>query len=125
MLGDDVRGVVRVVAQRAIDIASDGSARTACSGSATPYPSRYEAWNDGERTKDISIERVMGGGAFRSSKSYRLLQMDDLIAQTLLKQEEEPSPRVRRLGVDRAFGILDQAFNRKAWRRDPQGGVGR
>ena len=47
------------------------------------------------------------------------------IAHALLKQEEEPSPRVGRLGVDRAFGILDQALNRKASRRDPQGVVRR
>ena len=51
--------------------------------------------------------------------------MADLIAHALLKQEKEPSPRVERLGVDRAFGILDQALNRNASRRDPQGVVRR
>ena len=69
-----------------------------------PVPSRYEAWEDGEHTKDIPIERVIGGPAFRSSDSDHLLQMADLIAHALLKQEEEPSPRVARLGIDRAFG---------------------
>ena len=63
-----------------------------------PCPSRYEAWNDGERTKDISIERVIGGPAFRSSQDDDLLQMADLIAHALLKQEEEPSPRVEAPG---------------------------
>ena len=29
--------------------------------SRNPVPSRYEAWEDGERTKDIPIERVIGG----------------------------------------------------------------
>ena len=66
-------------------------------------PSRYEAWEDGERTKDIPIEKVIGGPAFRSSHSDHLLQT----AHALLKQEEEPSPRVERMGIDRAFGILD------------------
>ena len=51
--------------------------------------------------------------------------MADLIAHVLLKKEEEPSPRVERLGIDRAFGILDRALNRGASRRDLQGVVRR
>ena len=90
-----------------------------------PMPSRYEVWEDGERTKDIPIEKVIGGPAFRSSHSDYLLQMADLIAHALLKQEEEPSPRVKRLSIDRAFGILDRALNRRASRQDPQGVVRR
>ena len=90
-----------------------------------PVPSKYEAWEDGERTKDIPIEKVIGGPAFRSSHSDYLLQMADLIAHALLKQEEEPVPRVERLGVGQAFGILDRALNRRASRRDPQGVVRR
>ena len=42
--------------------------------------------------------------AFTTSHSDYLLQMADLITHALLKQEEEPSPRVERLGIDRAFG---------------------
>ena len=93
--------------------------------SLNPIPSRYEKWDDGGRTRDIPIERVIGGPAFRSSHSDHLLQMADLIAHALLKQEEEPSPRVVRLGTDRAFKILDRALNRRAARRDPQGVVRR
>ena len=93
--------------------------------SRNPVPSRYEAWEDGERTRDIPIERVIGGPAFRSSHSDHMLQMADLIAHALLKQEEAPSPRVERLGIDRAFGILDRVLNRRASRRDPQGVVRR
>ena len=96
-------------------------------------PSRYDAWEDGERTKDIPIERIIGGPAFRDSASDCLLQMADLIAHALLKQEEEPSPRVcpvldtgvERLGIAQAFGILDRALNRRASRRDSQGVVRR
>ena len=51
--------------------------------------------------------------------------MADIIAHALLKQEEELSPRVERLGIDRAFGILDRALNRRASRRDLQGVVRR
>ena len=93
--------------------------------SRNPVPSKYEAWEDGERTRDIPIERVIGGPAFRSSHSDNLLQMADLIAHALLKQEEEPSPRVERLGIDRAFGTLAHALNLRASRRDRQGVVRR
>ena len=91
--------------------------------SRNPVPSRYEVWEDGERTKDIPIERVIGGPAFRSSKSDCLLQMADLIAHALLMQEEEPSSEVKCLGIGKAFGTLDRALNRKASRRDRQGVV--
>ena len=88
-------------------------------------PSRYDAWEDGERTRDTPIEKVIGGPTFRDSASDCLLQMADLIAHALLKQKEEPSPRVERQGVGKAFGILDRALNRRASRRDPQGVVRR
>ena len=90
-----------------------------------PVPSRYERWEEGGRTRNIPVENVIGGPAFRSSDSDHLLQVADLIAHALLKQEEEPSPRTAELGVDLAFGILDRALNRRAARRDPQGVVRR
>ena len=93
--------------------------------SRNPVPSRYEVWEDGERTRDIPIENVIGGPAFRSSHADFLLQMADLIAHALLKQEEQPSPRVERQGIARAFSILDRSLNRRAPRRDPQGVVRR
>ena len=88
-------------------------------------PSRYDAWEDGEKTRNIPIERVIGGPAFRSSKEDCLLQMADFIAHALLKQEEAPVPRVEEHGIDSAFSILDAALNRQASRRDPQGVVRR
>ena len=90
-----------------------------------PVPSRYELWAEGERTRNIPVENVIGGPAFRSSEGDYLLQMADLIAHALLKQEEEPVPRVEGLGIHEAFSILDRALNRKASRRDPQGIVRR
>ena len=90
-----------------------------------PVPSQYERWEEGERTRNIPVENVIGGPAFRSSDSDYLLQMADLIAHALLKQEEEPVPRVESMGIQEAFSILDEALNRKASRRDPQGIVRR
>ena len=88
-------------------------------------PSRYQAWEDGEKTRNIPIEKVIGGPAFRSSKEDYFLQMADFIAHALLKQEETPVSRVEDLGIDRAFSILDVALNREGSRRDPQGVVRR
>ena len=90
-----------------------------------PVPSRYEVWEDGAPTKDIPIERIIGGPSFRSSRDDDLLPMADLIVHALLNQEEEPSQSVRELGLHLAFGILDLVLNRKASRSDPQGVVRR
>ena len=67
-------------------------------------------WLSPEQEAEVFI----GGPAFRSSHSDHLLQMVDLIAHVLLKQQEEPSPRVKMLGIDVAFGLLDRALNRRA-----------
>ena len=50
-----------------------------------PVPSRYELWEEGERTRNIPVENVIAGPAFRSSNSDCLLQMADFIAHALLK----------------------------------------
>ena len=97
-----------------------------------PVPSRYERWDEGERTRNIPVENVIGGPAFRNSDSDHLLQMADLIAHALLKQEE-PVPRaclvldtgVEDMGIREAFSILDCVLNRKASAQDPQGVVRR
>ena len=86
-----------------------------------PVPSRYERWEEGERTRNIPVENLIGGPTFRSSDSDHLLQMADFIAHALLKQEETPIPRVESMGIHEAFSILDRALNRKASRRDHQG----
>ncbi len=90
-----------------------------------PVPSRYDRWEEGERTRNIPVENVIGGPAFRSSDSDHLLQMADLVAHALLKQEENPVPRVEAHGIREAFAILDRALNRKASLRDSQGVVRR
>ncbi len=97
-----------------------------------PVPSRYERWEEGERTRNIPLQNVIGGPAFRSSDSDHLLQMADLIAHALLKQEE-PVPRacpvldtgVEDMVIREAFSILDRVLNRKASAQDPQGIVRR
>lgn len=90
-----------------------------------PVPSKYEAWEDGGRTRDIPIERVIGGPVFRSIASDYLLQMAHLVAHALLKQEENPSPGEESLCLKRAFESLDKVLNRSASRKDVQGVVRR
>ena len=62
---------------------------------------------------DVGCAAVIGGPAFRSLHADHLLQMADVIAHPPLKQEEEPSARIERLGVKQAFGILPRALNRR------------
>ena len=88
-------------------------------------PSRYEAWDDGSPTRNIPLDRVIGGPAFRSAQDDHLLQLVCFVAHALLLQEEGPSTGTEDLGVGVAFAILDHALNREASQRDPQGVVRR
>ena len=90
-----------------------------------PIPSRYEAWDDGSPTRNIPLDRVIGGPAFRSAEDDHLLQLASFVAHALLLQEEGPSAGTEDLGVGVAFAILDHALNRQASQRDPQGVVRR
>ncbi len=40
-----------------------------------PVPSKYVVWEDGQTTKDIPIERIIGGPSFQSFQDDDLLQM--------------------------------------------------
>ncbi len=90
-----------------------------------PVPSRYELWEEGERTRNIPVENVIGGPSFRSFEDDYLLQMAGFIAHALLIQEETCNCRVESLGSHEAFSILDRALNRKASKGDHQGIVRR
>ncbi len=89
-----------------------------------PVPSRYEHWEDGAPTRNIPIERVIGGPAFRAAGKDRLLQLAGFVAYALLRQEG-PGTAAASKGLEGAFGILDHALNRQASSRDPQGVVRR
>ena len=90
-----------------------------------PIPSRYEAWDDGSPTRNIPLDRIIGGPAFRSAGDDHILQLSGFVAHALLLQEEGPSSGTKDLGVGGAFAILDQALNQEASQRDPQGVVRR
>ena len=90
-----------------------------------PIPSRYEAWDDGSPTRNIPLDRVIGGPAFRSAEHDPLLQLTGFVAHALLLQEEGSGAGWEEPGPERAFSILARALNREASQRDAQGVVRR
>ena len=88
-----------------------------------PIPSRYEAWDDGSPTRNIPLDRVIGGPAFRSAGDDHLLQLAGFVAHALVLQEAAGT--VGEESLDRVFSILARALNREASQRDPQGVVRR
>ena len=90
-----------------------------------PVPTRHGACDDGWHTRNLPIERVIGGPAFRDPDGDCLLQAAGLVAHALLWQEEPPDTNVDSDGLAEAFGVLDRALNRRAARHDPQGIVRR
>ena len=90
-----------------------------------PIPSRYEAWDDGSPTRNIPLDRVIGGPAFRSAEDDHLLQLAGFVAHALLLQEEGSEAGWDEPGPERAFSVLDHALNRQASQQDSQGVVRR
>jgi len=86
-----------------------------------PVPVRVGARGDGWHTRNLPIDRIIGGPAFRSPDTDCLLQVAGLLAHALLWQEEPPTAD----DLAGAFGVLDRALNRRASRNDPQGVVRR
>lgn len=89
-----------------------------------PVPVRVGACGDGWHTRNLPIERIIGGPAFRDSGADCLLQVTGLVAHALLWREESSA------GDDSGetasvFAVLDRALNRRASRSDPQGVVRR
>ena len=90
-----------------------------------PVPARHGPCDDGWHTRNVPIERVIGGPAFRDPNGDCLLQAAGLVAHALLWQEEPPDADSNVDALTGAFGILDRALNRRAARNDPRGVVRR
>lgn len=67
------------------------------------------------------LTRLVGDPLFADSQHDFFLQAVDTVAFALLKQEEDPTPNIRRYGIHSMFGVLDQVLCREASPRDPQG----
>ena len=90
-----------------------------------PVPTRHGACHDGWHTRNVPIDRIIAGPAFRDPDGDRLLQVAGLVAHALLWQEEPPGEDMDGAGLQSAFGVLDRALNRRAARNDPRGVVRR
>ena len=88
-----------------------------------PVPVRAGAGGEGWHTRNIPIDRVIGGPVFRSPDGDCLLQLAGMVAHALLWREDPPSAGGD--GVAQVFPILDRALNHRASRSDPQGVVRR
>ena len=85
-----------------------------------PVPVRIGACGDGWRTRNLPIDRIIGGPVFRNPETDCLLKVAGMTAHALLWREE-PGAGVN---LD-AFAVLGRALNRSAERRDPHGVVRR
>ena len=86
-----------------------------------PVPVRVGACGDGWHTRNLPIDRVIGGPVFRNAESDCLLQVAGLVAHALLWREEPQNID----GLAGVFAVLDHALNRRASRTDPKGVVRR
>ena len=89
-----------------------------------PVPVRVGACGDGWHTRNLPIDRVIGGPLFRNPNVDCLLQMAGMAAHALLWREERAAG-VDVEGIAHVFAVLDRALNRRASRHDPQGIVRR
>ncbi len=91
-----------------------------------PIPSRFESWEDGAPTRNIPIDAIIGGPAFRRPANDHLLQLAGFVACALLLQEDRGAAGEGGNGQLRhAFSILACALNSEASRLDRQGVVRR
>ncbi len=90
-----------------------------------PVPVRVGACGDGWHTRNLPIDRIIGGPLFRDPGADCLLQVAGLVAHALLWREE-PSASGADSGESAGiFTVLDRALNRRASRNDPHGVVRR
>ena len=89
-----------------------------------PVPVHLGACGDGWHTRNLPIDRIIGGPVFRSPASDCLLQVAGLVAQALLWREE-PGAGVGYRESAGVFAVLDHALNRRAAKNDPLGVVRR
>ena len=73
------------------------------------------------RWKNIPKRGTLADPLSEAPTASYLHQMADLVAHALLKQEEEPSATAKRLGIARAFGILDRAPQPQGTQARPPG----
>jgi len=86
-----------------------------------PIPSRFGVWLDtGELTRNIPIDRIVEDPVFKPSDQSYFLQLADFAAYALLRREFTLESKSR-LGLNRAFEVLEPILVKEASRKDPYG----
>jgi hypothetical protein len=112
---------------RAVIVADEGREREITRalrkmGVYNPIPSRIGTWDDGSRTKNVPVERVIEDPVFKKSHQSYFIQLADSVAYSLLKRETVPTPNAKRYGIDKMFeDTLAGVCWKKASRFDPLG----
>lgn len=87
-----------------------------------PVPSMYGAWEGLQKTKNITVDKIIADVFFRDSKDDYFIQCADFVAFALLRKDY-PTPKIKKYGLETAFEILDPILNKKAHHADPYGVV--
>lgn len=87
-----------------------------------PVPSQFGAWPAGQRTRNITTDRLIEDPIFRPSHQSYFLQLADCVAYALLKREVTPTPHVKKYGLHEMFDeILTGVCYRPASKKDALG----
>lgn len=87
-----------------------------------PIPSKYGEWESGDRTRNITTDRIIEDPVFKPSHRSYFLQLADCVAFALLKREVPPTPRVEKYGIHQMFeAALQRVCFTDASPRDPLG----
>jgi hypothetical protein len=87
-----------------------------------PVPSMFGGWDDGKKTKNISVRRIVEDPVFKKSHQSYFIQLADAVAYSLLKRETTPTAHVRKYGIHRMFErALSGVCYKKASFSDPLG----
>jgi hypothetical protein len=70
-----------------------------------PVPSKFGQWAPGERTKNITTDRIIEDPVFKKSERSYFLQLADCVAFALLKREVNPTPNIKKYNIHRMFDV--------------------
>jgi hypothetical protein len=87
-----------------------------------PIPSKLGDWGDGQKAKNIPLQRVIEDPVFKLSHQSYFIQLADAVAYALLKREVPATKNIRRYGIDKMFDTeLAGVCYKKASAADPLG----
>lgn len=85
-----------------------------------PIPSKFEGWEDGSRTKNITIDQIIEDPQFKESHKSFFIQHVDFMAFGLLRREA-PTSTIRRYGSHKSFDVLNKCLELACNPKDPKG----